>query len=117
MAAQGLSAGKELATLKHLLQAGYLTRNHLEKDKSIAQLHGHFAHSPTSVTMFASLLSEIPFSFTAHAKDIYTSDKEKISPENNQGQVCHNLHQTQRRLPPGNRRQLFHPNLLYLSRH
>jgi glycosyltransferase involved in cell wall biosynthesis len=77
-AARGVSKGKELATLKHLLQAGYLTYNHLEKDTSIAQLHGHFAHSPTSVTMFASLLSGIPFSFTAHAKDIYTSDKEKI---------------------------------------
>jgi glycosyltransferase involved in cell wall biosynthesis len=77
-AAQGISKGKELATLKHLLQAGYLTNNHLERDTKIAQLHGHFAHSPTSVTMFASLLSGIPFSFTAHAKDIYTSDKEKI---------------------------------------
>jgi glycosyltransferase involved in cell wall biosynthesis len=77
-AARGVSKGKELATLKHLLQAGYLTYNHLEKDTNIAQLHGHFAHSPTSVTMFASLLSGIPFSFTAHAKDIYTSDKEKI---------------------------------------
>jgi glycosyltransferase involved in cell wall biosynthesis len=78
MAAQGVSKGKELATLKHLLQAGYLTNNYLEKEKNIVQLHGHFAHSPTSVTMFASLLSGIPFSFTAHAKDIYTSDKEKI---------------------------------------
>ena len=77
-ATQGTNKGKELATLKHLLQAGYLTNNHLENDKSIAQLHGHFAHSPTSVTMFASLLSGIPFSFTAHAKDIYTSDKEKL---------------------------------------
>lgn len=77
-AAQGVSRGKELATLKHFLQAGYLTNTHLEKDSSIAQLHGHFAHSPTSVTMFASLLSGIPFSFTAHAKDIYTSDKEKL---------------------------------------
>lgn len=77
-AAQGVSKGKELATLKHLLQAGYLTNNHLERDTKIAQIHGHFAHSPTSVTMFASLLSGIPFSFTAHAKDIYTSDKEKI---------------------------------------
>ena len=28
--------------------------------------------------MFASLLSGIPFSFTAHAKDIYTSDREKL---------------------------------------
>lgn len=77
-AARGISKGKELATLKHLLQAGYLTNHHLEKDQSIAQLHGHFAHSPTSVTMFASLLSDVPFSFTAHAKDIYTSDQEKL---------------------------------------
>jgi glycosyltransferase involved in cell wall biosynthesis len=77
-AAQGISHGKALATLKHLLQAGYLTNNHLDNDPDIAQLHGHFAHSPTSVTMFASQLSGIPFSFTAHAKDIYTSDKEKI---------------------------------------
>ncbi len=78
IAGQGVSKGNELATLKHLFQAGYLTNNHLGKDQNIVQLHGHFAHSPTSVTMFASLLSGIPFSFTAHAKDIYTSDKEKI---------------------------------------
>ncbi len=77
-ASQGISKGKELATLKHLLQAGYLTNEHLKKDPSVAQLHGHFAHSPTSVTLFASLLSGIPFSFTAHAKDIYTSDREKL---------------------------------------
>ncbi|TKB23827.1 glycosyltransferase family 4 protein [Desulfopila sp. IMCC35006] len=77
-ASRGISKGKELATLKHLLQAGYLTNEHLEKDPGVAQLHGHFAHSPTSVTMFASLLSGIPFSFTAHAKDIYTSDREKL---------------------------------------
>ncbi len=77
-AARGISKGKELATLKHLLQAGYLTHTHLDKDRSIAQLHGHFAHSPTSVTMFASLLSGVPFSFTAHAKDIYTSSREKL---------------------------------------
>ncbi len=78
IAGNGLTRGKELATLKHFLQAGYLTYKLLLKDKYIVQLHGHFAHSPTSVTMFASLLSGIPFSFTAHAKDIYTSDKEKI---------------------------------------
>lgn len=85
-AAQGISKGKELATLKHFLQAGYLTNNHLDNDKSIAHLHGHFAHSPTSVTMFASLLSGIPFSFTAHAKDIYTSDKEKLRKKINHAQ-------------------------------
>ena len=78
IAKEGLTKGKKQATLKHLLQAGYLTNNHLLKDQNIVHLHGHFAHSPTSVTMFASLLSGIPFSFTAHAKDIYTSRKEKL---------------------------------------
>ena len=76
-AGEGLEGGG-LATLKHLLQAGYLTNEHLLPTKDVVHLHGHFAHSPTSVTRFASILSGIPFSFTAHAKDIYTSDKEKL---------------------------------------
>ncbi len=67
-----------LATFKHLLQAGYLCNTHLFKDNSISHLHGHFAHSPTSVTMFAALLSGKSFSFTAHAKDIYTSNEEQL---------------------------------------
>ncbi len=67
-----------LATFKHLLQAGYLCNSHLLKHNSIAHLHGHFAHSPTSVTMFAALLSGKTFSFTAHAKDIYTSNTEQL---------------------------------------
>ena len=68
----------KLATFKHLLQAGFFTNNHLLGNTDIAHLHGHFAHSPTSVTMFASLLSGKPFSFTAHAKDIYTSNPEQL---------------------------------------
>jgi glycosyltransferase involved in cell wall biosynthesis len=67
-----------LATFKHLLQAGFLTNAHLLKDTSVTHLHGHFAHSPTSVTMFAALLSGRTFSFTAHAKDIYTSNAEQL---------------------------------------
>ncbi len=77
-AAEGVRHKKGLATLKHLLQAGFLTNNLLLKDQNIVHLHGHFAHSPTSVTIFASLLSGTPFSFTAHAKDIYTSSKDKL---------------------------------------
>ena len=49
----------------------------------VVHLHAHFAHSPTSVALYASVLSGLPFSFTAHAKDIYTSDpaqlREKIA--------------------------------------
>jgi glycosyltransferase involved in cell wall biosynthesis len=66
------------ATFKHLFQAGYMTEKFLAHTPSICHLHGHFAHSPTSVTMFASLLSGLSFSFTAHAKDIYTSHPDQL---------------------------------------
>jgi len=67
-----------IATVKHLLQAGYMTNNFLLREPEIRHLHGHFAHSPTSVTMFGAILSGLPFSFTAHAKDIYTSNPEQL---------------------------------------
>ena len=68
---------RKSATIKHLLQAGYLVNAGLARHP-IVHLHAHFAHSPTSVAMFSSLLSGRPFSFTAHAKDIYTSDRRQL---------------------------------------
>lgn len=83
LAGERFRRNRKLATLKHLLQAGYMTNKFLLREPEITHLHGHFAHSPTSVTMFGSILSCLPFSFTAHAKDIYTSNpdqlKEKIA--------------------------------------
>ncbi len=64
---------RKSATIKHLLQAGYLCHK-LLRGSDCVHLHAHFAHSPTSVAFFSHLLSGLPFSFTAHAKDIYTSD-------------------------------------------
>ncbi|NNG00292.1 MAG: glycosyltransferase [Desulfobacteraceae bacterium] len=69
---------RKSATLKHLLQAGYLVQRFFPK-ASPSHLHAHFAHSPASVAMFAAKLSGLPFSFTAHAKDIYTSDKRQLT--------------------------------------
>jgi glycosyltransferase involved in cell wall biosynthesis len=70
------------ASLRHFLQAGYLV-NRCLPGRGVVHLHAHFAHSPTSVALYASELSGLPFSFTAHAKDIYTSDagqlREKIA--------------------------------------
>jgi glycosyltransferase involved in cell wall biosynthesis len=77
LAVQGRPKNKR-ATLKHLLQAGYMSYYHLTGNSKIGHLHGHFAHSPTSVTRFAASFSELPYSFTAHAKDIYTSKREKL---------------------------------------
>ena len=68
---------RKSATLKHLLLAGYLVHKILP-GKNIVHFQAHFAHSPTSVAFFSSLLSDVPFSFFAHAKDIYTSDKRQL---------------------------------------
>lgn len=68
---------RKSATFKHLFQAGYLVSRLLPGSR-ITHFHAHFAHSPTSVAFFASLLSGISFSFTAHAKDIYTTDPAQL---------------------------------------
>ncbi len=36
-------------------------------------LHAHFIHTPASVAAYASLISDIPWTCSAHAKDIWTS--------------------------------------------
>ena len=65
------------ATFKHFLQAGYLVQR-LLPGTGVCHLHAHFAHSPASVAMFSAQLSGLKFSFTAHAKDIYTSNQEQL---------------------------------------
>jgi len=72
-----LRRSRRSATFRHLLQAGYLVRA-LLPGTGVAHLHAHFAHSPASVALFASALSGLPFSFTAHAKDIYISDPAQL---------------------------------------
>jgi colanic acid/amylovoran biosynthesis glycosyltransferase len=39
--------------------------------RPVQHIHAHFASAPSRVAWFASRLSGVPFSFTAHAKDIY----------------------------------------------
>ena len=36
-------------------------------------LHAHFLHTPASVTRYAALLKRLPYSISAHAKDIWTT--------------------------------------------
>ncbi len=57
-------------SLKEFLQAGFIAEQVVAAGR-FRQLHAHFAHTSTTVAMFASQLSGLPFSFTAHAKDIY----------------------------------------------
>jgi glycosyltransferase involved in cell wall biosynthesis len=66
-----LQRRRHLATVKHFLRAGWLA---LELERTgVTHLHAHFAHGPASVAYFVHLLIGLPYSVTAHAKDIYTS--------------------------------------------
>ncbi len=77
------SPRRYLATLLFMLQRGsraarqkfavapYIART--ARRAGIEHFHAHFASGPARQAKFASLLSGIPFSFTAHAKDLFWS--------------------------------------------
>jgi glycosyltransferase involved in cell wall biosynthesis len=59
-------SGSHLRRLREALAVGRLS------DVKVAQrLHAHFAHGPASTAMIAADMMGIPFSFTAHARDLY----------------------------------------------
>lgn len=75
-----LARDPSASRMRRLGQALVLAR---EVDPAIAHLHVHFLHTPASVTRYAALLSGRGFSFSAHAKDIWTTPewerREKIA--------------------------------------
>ena len=73
---KGTIGGFRKVFIKEFLQAGMIANDILKRPK-IAHLHGHFCHGATTVTWFVSRLTGLPFSFTAHAKDIY---QRKLNP-------------------------------------
>ncbi len=78
MADERFTRTRSLGTLKHLMQGAYMVNRFLRRSPEVVHLHAHFAHSPASVAMFAARLGSLDFSFTAHAKDIYTSNPGQI---------------------------------------
>ncbi|MFK7942272.1 MAG: glycosyltransferase, partial [Paracoccaceae bacterium] len=69
--------------LRRFGQACVLAR---ELPKDFAGFYAHFLHTPSSVARYASILRGLPWSFSAHAKDIWTSPewelREKLDSEN-----------------------------------
>lgn len=72
-----LTRSNPLVGLRHLLRAGWLGVE-LECE-GIRHLHAHFAHGPAATAQFIHALTGLPYSFTAHAKDIYTTAPERLS--------------------------------------
>jgi len=55
---------------KEFLQ-GVALADRLLDAPDVTHLHAHFCHGATTVTWLASVMTGLPFSFTAHAKDLY----------------------------------------------
>ena len=77
-----------------------------EMDPAIQHLHVHYLHTPCSVVRYAAMLRGLGFSFSAHAKDIWTTPdwerREKIT-DAQWGVTCtrDGLAELQRVLPQG----------------
>jgi glycosyltransferase involved in cell wall biosynthesis len=46
---------------------------HILRRQKCTHLHVHFAHTPTQIAMYSVMLAGIPFTFTAHANDIFAA--------------------------------------------
>src|SRR5258708_22100439 len=72
-----LARRRHWSTFVHLFEAAQLVA--LLRKHGVSHVHAQFAHGPTSSAHFASLLGDIPFSFTGHAKDIYLSPPDLLA--------------------------------------
>jgi glycosyltransferase involved in cell wall biosynthesis len=75
-ARESRSAWPRKVYVKEFLQAAALSERLLAAS-DVGHLHAHFAHGCATVAWLASLITGLPFSFTGHAKDIYS---ERLNP-------------------------------------
>ena len=68
---------KGTSRFEDFLQAAHLAR--VLRRSKITHLHAHFANTPTMVAEVVHALTGIPFSFTAHAKDIYLTPRVELA--------------------------------------
>jgi glycosyltransferase involved in cell wall biosynthesis len=62
-------ASRDIGRLENVLHSAWVGAK--IKELGIKHIHAHFASLPSTIAYYASLITGIPFSFTAHAKDIY----------------------------------------------
>ena len=66
-------SSRPLSVWKQFARGGFIAA--ICRAQGIRHIHAHFANAPAAAAEFASLMSGIPFSFTAHAKDLYLTPK------------------------------------------
>ena len=69
---QGYTASSRWACFLQAIHLVYVLHvQERDSGKKIDHLHAHFAHDPTLIAYLVHLIVGIPFSFTAHARDLY----------------------------------------------
>ena len=77
---QGYIASGRWECLLQAVHLVYVLRlQERETGKKIDHLHAHFAHDPTLIAYLVHLITGIPFSFTAHARDLYQVPAEVLT--------------------------------------
>ncbi len=71
-----ITAPSPRSVWKQFTRGGFVA-NRCRKN-GVEHIHAHFANAPAAVARFASLLSGITYSFTAHAKDLYLTPQRVI---------------------------------------
>lgn len=66
-----LTVHRSIPSARHAVEGLWLARE--LRLRGVTHLHAHFAHSPAAVAYLCRLAGGPPFSFTAHAKDLYTT--------------------------------------------
>jgi len=69
MVTLGLIKPLAIKLLYQFIQAGSVAQ--ILRTQSCQHLHIHFAHVPTQIGMYAATIAGIPFTFTAHANDLF----------------------------------------------
>jgi glycosyltransferase involved in cell wall biosynthesis len=65
------TSSRHACFLQAVYLAGLLRRKARRSGEAIHHLHAHFAHDPALVALLTHRLTGIPYSFTAHARDLY----------------------------------------------
>jgi glycosyltransferase involved in cell wall biosynthesis len=66
----GYHAASRYECFAQALYLARLLRRERRAGRPIAHLHAHFAHDPTLIALLVKMLTDVPYSFTAHARDL-----------------------------------------------
>ena len=76
---QGYAVSNRWTCFLQSVHLVYLLRKDPHPGKKIDHLHAHFAHDPTLIAYLVHCMTGMPFSFTAHARDLYQVHKKVLT--------------------------------------